>query len=1396
MVPSESQSGRSHLMSIFKQRSSLYALSYFMLGAMDTAQKSNKIISSSTFKPPPRVTLTEQKKEAWLRDLANPAVPLRKLSRTIPHGTRNRSLLEQCCNKSIPISRAIWFAKCVGANELRGLKRKGTNQSGAVTESQWITEWTDQVTEFIEKTIREYPKDSSYNNSVSAKASPTTPAPLASSSSASVKNSLLTGHSISNASSPLASGMTKIPLLPTKPGSNSFNPSTPMTKSLSNTVSLLWKDRMDYIIKLAVNLFSEGLLDKKFFLRWCVNNFQICALDELPAALLFIRLFWEGIVQSRSLSQALVLALLERYSALSSAELSRHTVMSTFKDNVSECLTNFFLLSPDSFVIPSQWDKIRLALSEALKSNENEVIGQIFEVVSSRNESLTMADSPSIRASRDPQFLIIDALDKAKPPYSWSVLEQTITSSKVTESDTLFSAFQWATTSTRKGVDRVYICGNLLTALHSDFKWNISEQFIEFLDSITSADDYNMNNVYDLILEFLDRDWFYAGTFFRRLISQGVLYTNTSLPLAKVKIALLQNLPVLYSPSMRNQQRLLLNGLKNQEVSLERNAAILNHIKGELTTIFSFLWANSQSKPTALYELSDVQVKYLRELSKSSQMEICGWIFKATEDRLSLTDFELTIQQFAALQNIFELLRDYKALYCLIESLVIKASNENLLYFMANTLKDHMHIFCAIADVVHLIQLFATQYLSFKQRPKLSKGLYDIFMFALVDIPDLKPQWKMDLEQIIHPVGQSSLKDITTLSPMSDIVNESNLNTNQEQNEQVYENYVRDSSDPQRLQKHVVDSLKRLSDASNTADNALPYFTLREVSTILQHLKDVDPASFTEITSKWLLENMESEFGEQYLGLARFFIYLVVYECTALDKIVELFVNKVDTNAHEAKMLLSLISEEYVGNLQLLASERATLEIQRRYFENNFPSLYLRCLSFVIIENAKVSSNSSFSNETLSFLISTTSTDIQSVVSEFLDPISESGIGHAVDEVRLLLSQLLRLNHDVFRSLKDEILLVVENRNTMSIALSQAYMRVILLDEKKKAILESNDNITISSLMDVINTAETKNLCHRGLGDVMVYIPDDLKAGLLAQCEISFLQSPHFPIVANMNTGEGNITDYLLEVVDAISGVPTPVPIFASKSLILLERFATIHEKCEKYVDSGNEKQENNDTGKLYSSDAPDVEMTDVTQEGSESEVLRSALLLFIKIILIHSSKQNEQHDLHHALREKLTMGIFKLISTPFISLNPDLHRLLMDLADSIKSEIAVTSDSNSVHTVNSPDSRAGSVSASSNIAGTADTSASFSASILSTISPSLFAKSNVDPAKINGKNFVNESSPLDDLALYNRTSKNFSELNIRAFDLLEESNHTMAINDVALNLALFDAVIEKKNPA
>ncbi|KAJ9665859.1 RNA polymerase II mediator complex subunit [Coniosporium apollinis] len=150
----ESQTARPSLWGHLKNKSGLHTMSSLLVALLEKRQATGRVSATSTFKPPPRVTFKDKRREEWLHDLANPTVTLRLLSRTIPHGLRGKGLLEQCLSKNIPSSRAVWLVKCVGANEMRAFKRKGyAGVMGSAGELKWIREWTTHVEQFVDNAI-------------------------------------------------------------------------------------------------------------------------------------------------------------------------------------------------------------------------------------------------------------------------------------------------------------------------------------------------------------------------------------------------------------------------------------------------------------------------------------------------------------------------------------------------------------------------------------------------------------------------------------------------------------------------------------------------------------------------------------------------------------------------------------------------------------------------------------------------------------------------------------------------------------------------------------------------------------------------------------------------------------------------------------------------------------------------------------------------------------------------------------------------------------------------------------------------------------------------------------------------------------------------------------------
>lgn len=252
----ESNSARSTIWANVRHKSGLHKLSSFLVSTLDHREAHATVSSKSTFKPPPRVTLTDTKREAWLKDLANAAIPLRRLSRTIPHGIRGRVLLEHCLAKRIPCWRAVWLSKCVGANEIRAFKRKGASGTlSAGGEAKWIRDWTGNVAAFVEALVEDC-------------------------------GSLDWSLRIEYAYAP---------------------------RSLRVRMSLTFTLRL----QLVSHIFAEQLLDSDHFLDWISTSLRGSDPDHLPIWLLITRMFWDHLLCYRHRGRQIVESLLTQLATVS-----------------------------------------------------------------------------------------------------------------------------------------------------------------------------------------------------------------------------------------------------------------------------------------------------------------------------------------------------------------------------------------------------------------------------------------------------------------------------------------------------------------------------------------------------------------------------------------------------------------------------------------------------------------------------------------------------------------------------------------------------------------------------------------------------------------------------------------------------------------------------------------------------------------------------------------------------------------------------------------------------------------------------------------------------------------------------------------------------------------------
>ncbi|ORZ24760.1 hypothetical protein BCR42DRAFT_343237 [Absidia repens] len=300
----------------------------FMVDVLKRKKKASRITGPSSFKPPTRTTLMELKKEHWIQELANGAVPLRTLSRNVPHGYKGEKLLETLAARQVPFLRATWYIKVVGLSEMAQ-----RNASNSASNSSHAYNWTMIVTGHLKKQLADL-------------------VPLPSNSA----SGSMRGHRNSN--------------VPGVGGVNNDNQVKPWTTSETKA---RFESRWSYSSKLTRWQYSEGLLDQRNFLKWTLDTLATSGSFEIMWVVLtgIIQDYIDEYRRNRTLTKLLVETLIKAYSAVlqcskfpttdttTSATSNSSNMLTGLKRDIERMIQSLFLSSPDMFVIPKLYHQYR-----------------------------------------------------------------------------------------------------------------------------------------------------------------------------------------------------------------------------------------------------------------------------------------------------------------------------------------------------------------------------------------------------------------------------------------------------------------------------------------------------------------------------------------------------------------------------------------------------------------------------------------------------------------------------------------------------------------------------------------------------------------------------------------------------------------------------------------------------------------------------------------------------------------------------------------------------------------------------------------------------------------------------------------------------------------------------
>lgn len=475
----------------------------------------NKIRAhSNTFRIPPKVTLTALKREAWLRDLANPDVPLLAVSQKVPHGIRGKTLIESMCHMNVPLSRAIWFTRVCLYGELLVLRKKHLKNE---VEALWLQEWTQHVADHLLKKARAMPAVS----------------------------------------------------LPEQKDTYTAGLNYVMLYIQALYVECL-VDRLCFLAALLgfLKVFRpESVVgieaDEEALAQLCARSKP--NYGQLLVGLTVIRMFWKDILKEDHLCKALSEALLLTYylveKVLDLPEQLRGNLVQLIADYVI-CL---FKQNTNAFIVPSYWKLIGEVLVRVLASDEDlesdaakSRLQETVELLNFRNESLMLnmkfngqiKECAVSRLNEDP-LKLVESLDKLrlnnnlvtllkpKPDPAWR--------------ERVHVVVGWCALAYRNASrTKILVVCNFLKKIFQGLgsaqpKAEFETAILDSIFSLGYAPQANlcMHNLYVLINELYQLKIIAISTYLRKVIASGVFYLETHDAQKTFHLGILQNLPVL-----------------------------------------------------------------------------------------------------------------------------------------------------------------------------------------------------------------------------------------------------------------------------------------------------------------------------------------------------------------------------------------------------------------------------------------------------------------------------------------------------------------------------------------------------------------------------------------------------------------------------------------------------------------------------------------------------------------------------------------------------------------------------------------------------------------------------------------------------------------------------------
>ncbi|KAF9335702.1 RNA polymerase II mediator complex subunit [Podila minutissima] len=792
IIQNETVSAQGILSDGLQDPKKLQELGAFMVEVLKKRQESSRITGPSTFRPPSRATLTEQKKEQWMSDLSG-TISLRKLSKSVPHGFKSEKLLEVLAQRQVPMLRATWYIKIVALSEMQAQRSRPS------TQHKYSADWTNTVNSFLKKQLLE-----------------------------------INPHSTARPTSTL------------NPASAAQN----VKPWASEEAKEKWESKWQYSMMLTKWQYNEGLLDHRNFLRTTVETLSTLGFEQVALLLNLISMFLSEYARSRLLMRLLIEGLLNTLQ--SSIFLSTPDMFLIPKVWVTHSNLLHQLMLKDiqsTSHRPAVFPNVGSVLESHYKMIQARV--KVFTDLTSSSTATNSDDNRSLYGNVD----ILDKVDASSdltqvahqyfeesgegstsaletPPKSAGVSPAAVTPSTSIilppTSDTtplnsphsldeiwkfkVNTLCEWAITNSRYGLHRIYLVGTLLSVwkespilsashISADEKGSrLQSALLEFLDrymggstlshhlshshtqghhhhQLSHNPDQGIEETHDAIARLfgnlIHSRLFSYQQYLQRLIARGDLQ-----PSKRGEESTLRHLKYLQSfplhnpqPHQLNQRRVVLFGVNGEdEYDRESFETITTQIRAKLPYMFSPEAGNMTTpiKDTAqdAQELGMTLPVQLSELilsaSRFCQLRVTSqWLLSAVKSYVvkhiqigednwrvmtSPGSSLLNGRQLATVVCVMEIANDFHSLYDMCIWLLDHTHDKVLLTYIVNLAKKHHLVWFSMGVSTKFAQEILTKHYQLQGKNIVIKALPRFLARDARQVPeDIRLQMQADL---------------------------------------------------------------------------------------------------------------------------------------------------------------------------------------------------------------------------------------------------------------------------------------------------------------------------------------------------------------------------------------------------------------------------------------------------------------------------------------------------------------------------------------------------------------------------------------------------------------------------------------------------------------------------